>query len=93
MQNSFSGIGHYKTTNKESTSGYWADNGGDLHPLSVKLEENAIISIWGVAGKKQGRTEYRLESQNRAIVTDWILVSDGWKQFNQATFVLISPEE
>lgn len=93
MQNSFKGIGHYKATNTQATSGYWVDNSGDFHPLSVKLGENAISTVWGIAGKKQGRTEYRLESQGRAIVTDWILTTGGWKQFNQATFILTSSEE
>lgn len=89
MQNRFVGIGHYKATSEQTTSGYWIDNGGDLHPLSVKLTDNAIVTIWGMAGEKQGRTEYRLESKDRAIVTDWILTAGGWRQFNQAEFALM----
>lgn len=85
--NSFNGVGHYKTTKENHTSGYWADSGGDLHPLSVQFEDSAIVTNWGIAGKKQGRTEYRLVNDNRAIVTDWLLTSDGWQQFNQAEFL------
>lgn len=92
MQNRFVGIGHYRATEDQTTSGYWVDNGGELHPLNVKLTEKAIITIWGVAGEKQGRTEYRLESKDRAIVTDWILTAGGWRQFNQAEFTLVSSD-
>lgn len=90
----FSGIGHYKavgdkTTGGHRTAGYWADNSGDLHPLSVTLEDDAIISIWGIAGKKMGRSEYRLITANRATVTDWLFTKTGWQQFNQAEFVRV----
>lgn len=83
----FTGVGHYKAGSERRTTGYWADNSGDLHPLSVEIEDNAIVTIWGVAGKKQGRTEYRLVNTNRAIVTDWLLTQSGWREFNRAEFV------
>ncbi|MEL6876015.1 MAG: hypothetical protein AAGM33_11125 [Pseudomonadota bacterium] len=84
---SFTGVGHYKATDEQRTTGYWADNGGDLHPLSVEFEDNAIVSIWGVAGKKQGRTEYRMTAADRLMVTDWLLTASGWREFNRAEFV------
>ena len=83
----FTGIGHYQATESNTTAGYWADNSGDLHPLSVTIEKDAILSIWGVAGGKQGRTEYRLVGEGRMWVTDWLLTGDGWRQFNKASFV------
>lgn len=82
----FAGIGHYRATESSSSTGYWADNSGDLHPLSVKIEDGAIISIWGVAGEKQGRTEYHLVTEQRMWVTDWLLTKDGWREFNKASF-------
>ncbi len=82
----FTGIGHYQATESNTTVGYWADNSGDLHPLSVTIGNDAIVSIWGVAGMKQGRTEYRLLDEGRVQVTDWLLTMDGWRQFNQASF-------
>lgn len=92
MEKPFVGVGHYKISKDQTTSGYWVDNGGELHPLSVTLTDNAIITIWGMVGDKQGRTEYRLESEDRAMVTDWILTAGGWRLFNQAEFVLMSPD-
>lgn len=89
MQNSFNGVAHYKTTKKRTTSGYWVDSSGDLHPLSVKFEDNAIITIWGIAGKKQGRTEYRLANEGQATVTDWLLTKDGWRKFNHGEYVRV----
>ncbi|WP_417619778.1 hypothetical protein [Parasphingorhabdus sp.] len=82
----FTGIGHYRATESNTTVGYWADNSGDLHPLSVTIGKDAIVSIWGVAGGKQGRTEYRLLNEGRVQVTDWLLTRDGWRQFNHASF-------
>ncbi|MGB5485562.1 hypothetical protein [Parasphingorhabdus sp.] len=83
----FTGIGHYQATETSNTVGYWADNSGDLHPLSVKIGKDSIISIWGVAGGKLGRTEYHLTDEGRISVTDWLLTNDGWRQFNKASFV------
>ena len=83
----FTGLGHYRDTDSNTTAGYWADNSGDLHPLSVTIEKAAIISIWGVAGGKLGRTEYRLMDDGQMRVTDWLLTNEGWREFNQASFV------
>ncbi|NCN86127.1 MAG: hypothetical protein GW808_08765 [Sphingomonadales bacterium] len=83
----FTGIGHYLDTDSNATVGYWADNSGDLHPLSVTIEQAAIISIWGVAGGKLGRTEYRLMDDGQIQVTDWLLTKEGWREFNRASFV------
>jgi len=83
----FTGIGHYLDTDSNTTAGYWADNSGDLHPLSVTIDQTAIISIWGVAGGKLGRTEYRLVDDGQMLVTDWLLTKEGWREFNKASFV------
>ncbi|MEP3467537.1 MAG: hypothetical protein ABJN65_16065 [Parasphingorhabdus sp.] len=93
MMNNFSGVGHYKATKERTTSGYWADNSGDLHPLSVEFKDNAIVTIWGVAGKKQGRTEYRLVNKDQATVTDWLLTAGIWNKFNHGEFVRTPVED
>jgi hypothetical protein len=86
----FEGVGHYQPQADGAARGFWADNSGDLHPITAKLSDDAILSDWGVAGGKQGRTEYRLKDDG-VVVTDWILTPDGWKQFNQATFKRATP--
>ena len=87
---SFEGVGHYRPEGVDAARGYWADNTGDLHPIVARISAQAILSDWGVAGGKQGRTEYRLKDDG-VVVTDWILTADGWKQFNKATFKRATP--
>ncbi len=82
----FEGVGHYQPQGAEAARGFWADNSGDLHPIAATLSAEAIVANWGVAGGKQGRTEYRLDKSGGALVTDWILTAEGWRQFNKATF-------
>ncbi|MEX0646091.1 MAG: hypothetical protein WD076_12325, partial [Parvularculaceae bacterium] len=81
----FEGVGHYQIESAETARGFWADSSGDLHPIAAAISPDAIVSNWGAAGGKQGRTEYRLKDGG-VLVTDWILTPEGWKQFNQATF-------
>jgi hypothetical protein len=81
----FEGVGHYQPQGESGARGFWADNSGDLHPITAIVSDDVIISHWGVAGGKQGRTEYRLKDGG-VLVTDWILTPEGWKQFNQAAF-------
>ncbi|MEE9434617.1 MAG: hypothetical protein V3V15_10305 [Sphingorhabdus sp.] len=88
----FAGTGHYRATKAKATSGYWADSGGELHPLSVRFTDDRIETIWGRADGKMGRTHYALESGDTAMrVTDWLLSPEGWRQFNTALFTRRAP--
>lgn len=82
----FEGVAHYKVSNSPSIKGYWADNTGDLHPISAVFEGTGLMAHWGVEGGKQGRTRYNLVSADTIDVTDWIKTADGWKQFNHNSF-------
>lgn len=82
----FIGIGHYKLAAEPKVEGYWADNSGDLHPLKGATDPDRLLTIWGKAGSKMGRTEYRLLPNGRMQVTDWQLTDEGWQAFNKAVF-------
>src|SRR5262245_14987164 len=41
----FEGVGHYQTTGAASARGYWADNGGELHPLKSTLTPEVITTV------------------------------------------------
>lgn len=82
----FEGVGHYQIADDSRIAAFWADNSGDLHPITAEISETAIVSHWGKAGGKQGRTEYRLNEDGSVLVTDWLLTAEGWKQFNQGQF-------
>ncbi len=81
----FLGAAFYKNTSGESTTGSWADSNGELLPIEAKIEANVVTSIWG-GSEKKGRTRYELVETDILIVTDWIKVRSGWKQFSKQTF-------
>ena len=88
----FAGVGHYRATKTGATSGYWADSGGELHPLSIVFADDRIETIWGRADGKMGRTYYALEADDTFLrVTDWLLTPKGWRQFNTALFTRRTP--
>lgn len=87
----FEGVAYYRLDKSDAISGFWADNSGDLHPLHAKRDGQAIVSHWGAAGGKQGRTRYELTGADEMRVIDWILTPDGWRQFNDNIFSRTKP--
>lgn len=79
----FEGIGFYPAGKGKTFKAFWADNTGDLHPISAEHEGNVLTVIWGRPETELGRTRYELISPDQMKVTDWILTPDGWQQFNQ----------
>lgn len=85
----FEGVGYYRLQSGPSVLGFWADNGGDLHPITAEISPQAVVSHSGKAGGKQGRTEYRLLEDGSVQVTDWLLTAEGWKLFNKTGFTRV----
>ena len=83
----FEGVAYYRHAGNEAYTAYWADNGGELHPIKGEREGNALIAHWGAEGAKQGRTRYQLLPNGAVEVTDWIKTAEGWRQFNKNSFV------
>ncbi len=79
----FVGHGYYQ---RGSSQGFWADNGGDLHPMVTTYTHKALTTIWGKAGGKQGRSSYTFQEDGRIEVADWILTEAGWREFNRTMF-------
>ena len=86
----FEGVGYYQLGDGETIRGNWADNFGDMDPISATREGDALVSIWGVDGGKQGRTRYELLPSGEMQVTDWVINDGDWRQFNQNTYQRIS---
>jgi len=82
----FKGLGFYQISDGASLKAFWADSSGDLHPISAKINGRTLVSTWGVAGGKLGRTHYELNAAGQIEVTDWLLRNDGWRQFNHNVF-------
>lgn len=88
----FEGVAFYRAAGEHSIDAFWADNSGDLHPISAEHEGDALIAHWGVEGGKQGRTRYELSSVDEITVTDWIKTDEGWRQFNHNVFKRVSAD-
>lgn len=82
----FTGIGYYRNISETELTAFWADSSGDLHPITASIKGKTIISTWGIAGGKLGRTHYNLTENDTIEVTDWLLQDDGWRQFNHNVF-------
>jgi hypothetical protein len=84
---SFEGVGYYRALGDGQYIGFWADNGGELHPIEATAHGGSLVAIWGVAGKKRGKTQYRPAPDGATEIIDWIEQTDGtWKEFNRASF-------
>lgn len=79
----FEGIGFYPAGQGKTLRAFWADNTGDLHPVSAERDGKVLTVIWGRPETELGRTRYELKSPDQMKVTDWVLTPDGWHQFNQ----------
>jgi len=82
----FQGVAYYRDAGGDAYEAFWADNSGDLHPISAERDGDALMAHWGVEGAKQGRTRYALSTSGELEVTDWIKTADGWRQFNHNIF-------
>lgn len=85
----FEGVAYYRTADGPEWRAFWADNSGDLHPIRAERDGEALIAHWGREGGKQGRTRYELTPAGEIVVTDWIRTAEGWRQFNQNTFIKV----
>ena len=86
----FEGVAYYRDLEGDQFKAFWADNAGDLHPITAERDGSALIAHWGVEGGKQGRTRYELTASGDIAVTDWIKTDEGWRQFNHNIFVRAS---
>ncbi len=82
----FQGVAYYRDAGGSNYKAFWADNSGDLHPISAQRDGDALVAHWGAEGSKQGRTRYQLSAPGKLEVTDWIKTADGWRQFNHNVF-------
>jgi hypothetical protein len=83
----FEGTGLYKQDSIHHYTAVWADSQRELHPITAIDDETTLTSVWGVAGKKLGKTLYRFADNDTVEVVDYIQKKDGsWKEFSRNTF-------
>ena len=78
----FSGHGYYQAKGNGAYEGQWFDSQGNQYPIKATLDGDALTALWGIPGKIEGRSIYRL-SENKFLVTDAMKAADGsWREFS-----------
>ncbi|WP_421789042.1 hypothetical protein [Hyphobacterium sp.] len=83
--NMFRGVGTHHHEGSE-VSGHWVDNWGAMHNLRGSATETELMVYWGEPDAQLGRSRYTLTGDGAVQVTDWILNTEGWQQFNDNRF-------
>ncbi len=80
----FYGTAYYRTDSAHHHSATWFDSGGEMHPITASDDGKALVSIWGVPGKKLGKTIYTILDDNSVEIVDYIQKKDQtWKEFSR----------
>lgn len=81
----FEGHGYYKPKGNSLYEGQWFDVQGNQYPLRSGVEAGAMTAEWGIPGKVEGRSVYRLiDAGKRLESIDSLKQKDGsWKEFSR----------
>ncbi len=81
----FEGSGYYKAKGEGKYEGQWLDSQGNLYPINAQIEGDALVALWGITGRIEGKSIYRLiESGKQLEATDAIRQKDGgWIEFSR----------
>jgi hypothetical protein len=81
----FEGHGYYNARGEGKYEGQWFDLQGNQYPINATLESDALVAMWGIPGKVEGRSIYRLiESGKQLEATDALKQKDGgWREFSR----------
>ncbi len=81
----FSGHGYYQAKGEGTYQGYWFDSQGNQYPIKAKLEGDSLTALWGIPGKIEGQSIYKLSDSDKAFeVNDSLKQKDGsWKELSR----------
>ncbi len=81
----FEGIGYYQSKGEGKYEGRWLDSQGNSYPITATFENSTLTSLWGDAGKSEGKSTYRINSVEKTLeVVDATKQKDGnWKEFSR----------
>lgn len=58
-----------------------------MHPITATDDGTTLTSVWGIPGKKLGKTTYSFKDEKTVEVTDYIQRKDqSWNEFSRNTF-------
>jgi hypothetical protein len=79
----FSGHAYYNAKGDGKYEGYWFDSQGNQYPIQAKLEGDTLTALWGIPGKSEGKSVYRL-SEGSFFVNDYVKQPNGeWREFSK----------
>lgn len=68
-------------------SGTWFDSQGNVHPLVLEPQSDAVSVVWGPPAEPRGRTLYRLTANGGLEIVDEVRAKDGaWRVFAQMAY-------
>jgi len=79
----------YRLTEEGRVEGTWFDSRGMVLPLRGSADSTALTILWGTPETEEGRTEYRLLSENELEVRDFVLKDDRWRRFGEALYTRV----
>jgi hypothetical protein len=80
----FEGHGYYKAKGEGKYEGQWFDSQGNQYPINATLEGDALIALWGIPGRVEGKSTYRLVEAKQLEAIDAIKQKDGgWREFSR----------
>ncbi len=81
----FAGHAYYKVVEPGAYEGHWFDSMGNQYPITAKLEGESLTANWGIPGKTEGRSIYRLEDAGKGFaIIDAVKQKDGsWQDFSR----------
>ncbi len=86
MDFTLSAIGIYQPKSALKYEGTWFDSRGMVLPLDASANDSSLITLWGSPETEQGRTVYKVVSQDRIDVEDYVLKEGEWNQFGEAVY-------
>lgn len=89
---SFAGIAHYASVPDGPSSAQWIDSNGNMFAIDVTRSSNMIVANWGGSPGPRGRTHYELVEPTKLIVTDFIMRSGEWVQFNRLEMMKVTDQ-
>jgi len=81
----FEGHAYYQAKGNGQYEGRWFDSQGNAYPVRATLEGNTLTSLWGEAGKADGKSTYRINEADKSLeIVDSTRQKDGsWKEFSR----------
>lgn len=82
----FEGQAYYRRTGPGAARATWFDSSGQVRPIVVTVDGDALVAAWGTPETEEGETTYRLESATRVLVVDRVRQKDRtWREFGRST--------